>query len=335
MTEPGSTPAEPGITPSPATDRDRFQEVQLVGVRVELPSNTPIVLLKEEHGNRCLPIRIGAVEATAIAFAQQRMVSLRPLTHDLFRDVLDAVGIQLLSARIKSMTDGVFDADVVLSNGSIVNSRPSDGIALAIRTGASVLASHEVLAQEGVDLGDAPGEAQAGSADSAQVQPSRADEAHSALSGDSRDWAVPEPGTLLMTEMKLVGVRVEKPSDSPIVLLKEAHGNKYLPIWIGAVEATAIAWAQQGKVSPPARSHELFRDVLEAVGVQLLGARITSLTGGIFNGDLVLSNGSNVRARPSDAIALAIHIGAVIEASTEVIEEAGVEVPDEQSPASD
>ena len=233
MTEPGSTPAEPGITPSPATDRDRFQEVQLVGVRVELPSNTPIVLLKEEHGNRCLPIRIGAVEATAIAFAQQRMVSLRPLTHDLFRDVLDAVGIQLLSARIKSMTDGVFDADVVLSNGSIVSSRPSDGIALAIRTGASVLASHEVLAQEGVDLGDGPGEAQAAAPILLKCS-LPADEAHSALSGDSRDWAIPEPGTLLMTEMKLVGVRVEKPSDSPIALLKEAHGNRYLPIWIGA-----------------------------------------------------------------------------------------------------
>lgn len=323
MTEPESTAAQPASTPPPATDRDRFQELQLVGVRVEQLSDSPVVLLKESHGNRSLPIRIGAVEAAAIAFPQR---PLRPLTHDLFRDVLTAVGIQLLSVRIKSVADGIFDTDLVLSNGSIVSSRPSDGIALAIRTGASVLASHEVLAQEGVDLGDEPGEAQACSADSAEVQPS---------SEDSRDWTIPEPGTLLVTEMKLLGVRVEMPPDSPVVLLKEAHGNSYLPIWIGAAEATAIAWAQQGKVSPRPLTHELFRDVLEVVDIQLLSARITSLTGGIFNGVLMLSNGSNVRARPSDAIALAIHTGAMIEASTEVIEEAGVELPDGHASASD
>jgi uncharacterized protein len=335
MTEPGSTPEQPAVTPSPAADRDRFREVHLVGIRVEAPSNSPVVVLKEDHGNRYLPIRVGAVEATVIAFAQQGMVSLRPLTHDLFRDVLKAVDVQLLSVRIKSVADGIFDADLVLSNGSIVSSRPCDGIALAVRTDASVLASHEVLAQEGVDLGDVPGEAQAGRVDSGEVQPSGVGEAHSALSEDSRDSTIPEPGTLLMKEMKLVGVRVEMPSESPIALLKEANGNWYLPIWIGAVEATAIRWARQGKVSPRPLTHELLRDVLEAVDVQLLSARITSLTDGIFNGVLVLSNGKNVRARPSDAIALATHTGAMIEASTEVIEKAGVEVPDEQAATSD
>jgi bifunctional DNase/RNase len=85
------------------TDGDGFQEMQLVGVRVEMPSNSPIALLKEAHGDRYLPIWIGAVEATAIAFAQQGMVSVRPLTHDLFRDVLEAVNIRLLSARITSL----------------------------------------------------------------------------------------------------------------------------------------------------------------------------------------------------------------------------------------
>ena len=306
-----------------------------MGIRVDAPSDSPVALLKEAHGNRGLPVPVGAVEAAAIAFAQQGLAALRPLTHDLFRDVLAAVDVQLLSARVTSMAGGGFDGDLVLSNGSIVSSRPSDGIALAVRTGAPVLASHEVLAQEGVDLGDAAGEAQAGRADSAEGQPSRVDEAHSAPGGDSADWAVPEPGPLVMTEMKLVGVRVEQPSDSPIVLLKEAHGDRYLPIWIGAAEATAIAWAQQGEVSPRPLTHELFRDVLGAAGIQLRSVRVTSLTSGIFNGELVLSNGRNVQARPSDAIALAIHAGAVIEVSTGVIEEAGVEVPDDQASASD
>ena len=68
-----------------------MRQMEVVGVRVEMPSNSPIVLLKEAQGERYLPIWIGAVEATAIAFAQQGMVSLRPLTHDLFRDVLEVL----------------------------------------------------------------------------------------------------------------------------------------------------------------------------------------------------------------------------------------------------
>ena len=66
-----------------------------MGVRVEMPSNQPIVLLREVTGERYLPIWIGAVEATAIAFAQQGVVPPRPLTHDLLKDVLEATGNQL------------------------------------------------------------------------------------------------------------------------------------------------------------------------------------------------------------------------------------------------
>ena len=315
------------------TDGDGFQEMQLVGVRVEMPSNSPIVLLKEAPGDRYLPIWIGAVEATAIAFAQQGMVSVRPLTHDLFRDVLEAVNIRLLSARITSLVNGIFDADLVLSNGSNVSSRPSDGIALAIRTGAPVLASNEVLARVGVEIPVGPGEAQAYSAGTAKAHPSSVDEAPSAPGRDPGGLAIPEPGALVMRELELVGVRVEMPSNSPIVLLKEAHGDRYLPIWIGAVEATAIAFAQQGMVSVRPLTHDLFRDVLEAVNIRLLSARITSLVNGIFDADLVLSNGSNVSARPSDAVALAIRTGAAIEAATEILEEVGVEIPGDQASA--
>ena len=64
--------------------------MDVVGVRVEMPSNQPIVLLREVDGERYLPIWIGAVEATAIAFAQQGVVPARPLTHDLLRDVIAA-----------------------------------------------------------------------------------------------------------------------------------------------------------------------------------------------------------------------------------------------------
>lgn len=130
--------------------------------------------------------------------------------------------------------------------------------------------------------------------------------------------------------MEVVGVRVEMPSNQPIVLLKEADGERYLPIWIGAVEATAIAFAQQGVQPARPLTHDLFQNVLEALGVRLRTVNITALRDGIFYADLVFSTGVEVSARPSDSIALALRTGATIFASDDVLEEAGVSIPDEQ-----
>ncbi len=130
------------------------RQMEVVGVRVEMPSNSPIVLLKETQGDRYLPIWIGAVEATAIAFAQQGMVSPRPLTHDLFRDVLDVLNVQLRTVNITALRDGIFYADLVFSNGAEVSARPSDSIALALRTGASIFAAEEILDEAGVAIPD-------------------------------------------------------------------------------------------------------------------------------------------------------------------------------------
>ncbi|MBA2716868.1 MAG: bifunctional nuclease family protein, partial [Propionibacteriales bacterium] len=83
-----------------------MREVDVVGVRVEMPSNQPIVLLRESSGERYLPIWVGAVEATAIAFAQQGVIPPRPLTHDLLKDVLTATGHELTEVRITEVRDG-------------------------------------------------------------------------------------------------------------------------------------------------------------------------------------------------------------------------------------
>ena len=99
-------------------------ELSVVGVRVELPSQQPIVLLKEVAGDRYLPIWIGAVEATAIAFAQQGVTPPRPLTHDLMKDVLEATGQRLDEVRIIDMQDGVFFAQLVFDGGAEVGARP-------------------------------------------------------------------------------------------------------------------------------------------------------------------------------------------------------------------
>jgi bifunctional DNase/RNase len=126
------------------------REVDVMGVRVEMPTNQPIVLLREVTGERYLPIWIGAVEATAIAFAQQGVVPPRPLTHDLMKDVLDAMGQELAEVQITEMRDGVFYANLVFGSGVEVGARPSDSIALALRTGSRIMCAEEVLDEVGL-----------------------------------------------------------------------------------------------------------------------------------------------------------------------------------------
>ena len=138
---------------------------------------------------------------------------------------------------------------------------------------------------------------------------------------------------LTTRELTVVGVRVELPSNQPIVLLKEAVGERYLPIWIGAVEATAIALAQQGVVPARPLTHDLLRDVLEGLGADLVAVTITDLREGIYFADLQFRNGVTVSARPSDAIALAIRAGTTIYAEESVLAEAGVAIPDESDEA--
>ena len=131
-----------------------MKELEVVGVRVEMPTNQPIVLLKETGGERYLPIWIGPMEATAIAFAQQGMVPARPLTHDLMRDILKALNVELKQVNIIDLRDGIFYADLVFSNGAKVSARPSDSIALALRTGSAIFASDDILDEAGVAIPD-------------------------------------------------------------------------------------------------------------------------------------------------------------------------------------
>src|SRR5260370_678364 len=97
---------------------------------------------------------MGANEATAIAVAQQGMVPQRPLTHDLMRDMLEALEIRLTTVNITALRDGIFFADLIFSNGREVSARPSDSIALALRTGASIFVSEEILDEAGVAIPD-------------------------------------------------------------------------------------------------------------------------------------------------------------------------------------
>jgi hypothetical protein len=126
------------------------RELDVVGVRVEMPSNNPIVLLRERGGDRYLPIWVGAPEASAIAFAQQGVVPPRPLTHDLMRDIILAFGRRLEEVRITEIRDSVFHAELVFDGGLTVESRSSDAIALALRAGCRIVGADEVLEIGGV-----------------------------------------------------------------------------------------------------------------------------------------------------------------------------------------
>ena len=138
-----------------------------------------------------------------------------------------------------------------------------------------------------------------------------------------------QEGTSL-ADLTVVGVRVELPSQQPIVLLKETEGDRYLPIWIGAVEATAIAFAQQGIVTQRPMTHDLLRDLLDALDRPLREVTITDLRDGVFYAELHFDGGVTVSARPSDAIALAMRTGTVIRGEEGVLAEAGIAIPDEQ-----
>jgi hypothetical protein len=104
-----------------------------------------------------------------------------------------------------------------------------------------------------------------------------------------------------MIEMTVAGVRIEFPSNSPIVLLREAEGERFLPIWIGQSEAQAIAIGQQGLVTPRPMTHDLLKNILEEMAVQVTSITITELRDGVFHAVIGLQrNGSSfeISSRP-------------------------------------
>lgn len=129
-------------------------EVELIGVSVEVASNTPIVVLQEmAAASRSLSIFIGGPEATAIAFALEEVKAPRPLTHDLFKDVLEAVGIELDHVVVSELKEATFFAELHLTNGTddwIVSARPSDALALAARVECPIYVNEPVMNEAGI-----------------------------------------------------------------------------------------------------------------------------------------------------------------------------------------
>lgn len=126
--------------------------LELVGVRVEVPANTPMMLLREQDGDRrLLPIYIGTPEASAIHYALEGVEPPRPLTHDLFLITLGELGATVDQVVVTEMRDRTFHAEVYLSSPSgdkVISARPSDAVALAVRCNAPLFATDELMAAE-------------------------------------------------------------------------------------------------------------------------------------------------------------------------------------------
>jgi uncharacterized protein len=129
-------------------------QVTLRAVRVDLSSNTPVLLLQEADGERrTLPIFIGAPEAAAIAYAVEQVAVSRPMTHDLLATVIEQLGGTLSAVTVTHVEDGTYFAQLELeteSGGVVVSARPSDSVALAVRSGAPIFVEDALMDAEGV-----------------------------------------------------------------------------------------------------------------------------------------------------------------------------------------
>jgi uncharacterized protein len=136
-----------------------------------------------------------------------------------------------------------------------------------------------------------------------------------------------------MIEMVIYGVSFDLVGKQPIVLLKTADGNKFLPIWIGHPEAAAILMKLQGASTPRPMTHDLVTDLLEQLDAQVTRITVTELKENTFYASItVAQNGSEIEidSRPSDAIALAVRAEAPIYANERVIEESAIEFEGEE-----
>jgi hypothetical protein len=136
-----------------------------------------------------------------------------------------------------------------------------------------------------------------------------------------------------MIEMVIYGVSFDLVGKQPIVLLKTADGNKFLPIWIGHPEAAAILMKLQGASTPRPMTHDLVTDMLEQLDAQVTRITVTELKENTFYASITVSqNGSEIEidSRPSDAIALAVRAEAPIFANERVIEESAIEFEGEE-----
>jgi uncharacterized protein len=132
-------------------------EVKVQSLGLDRASNTPVVILQEVEGERVLPIWIGPGEASAIAMQLAEMTFSRPLTHDLLVSLVGGMGGDLERVVITRVTDSTYYAELVVHRGEeviTVDARPSDSIAVALRSDARIFAADELLETASIEISD-------------------------------------------------------------------------------------------------------------------------------------------------------------------------------------
>ncbi len=133
-----------------------LKEMRVAGITVDPFTNTPIVILKDVEEKDVLPMWIGLLEASSIATAIENIQTPRPMTHDLLKNILDKLEAKVVRIEVTDLKDNTFYALLYVVVGSekfIIDSRPSDAIAIALRTGAPIFVEESVLKKsEKVDL---------------------------------------------------------------------------------------------------------------------------------------------------------------------------------------
>jgi bifunctional DNase/RNase len=132
-----------------------MNQVKVASLGLDKATNTPVVILQELDGERVLPIWIGPGEASAIAMELAGMKFSRPLTHDLFTSLLQGLGTELQRVLITKVVDNTYHAELILRcDGNVVSidARPSDSIAIALRTKAPIYAHDDLLEQASIEI---------------------------------------------------------------------------------------------------------------------------------------------------------------------------------------
>ena len=131
--------------------------VEVSGIRLEEDSETPIMLLHDPDTSRFLPIWIGTIEAVSIAYAQEGYVHPRPQTHDLLIDIVESLNASIIEVSITDIKDKTYYAEITLNTieGNVtLSSRPSDAIALAIRSNSKITVNNDIFSQNSIILID-------------------------------------------------------------------------------------------------------------------------------------------------------------------------------------
>ena len=128
--------------------KEEFVEMKVTGLTIDPFTSMPIIILKDLKEKCALPIWIGLIEASAIATELEHIELARPMTHDLLKNVFDQMGVEVKRVEVNDLADNTFYARITLAQGQteyVMDSRPSDAIAVALRTGSPIFVARNVI----------------------------------------------------------------------------------------------------------------------------------------------------------------------------------------------